>query len=104
MLIAGVVLLVTGGIRGFNGSAGSEALLFQILAAGSLMLGLSGVTAFYSGIRSSLGVGVISLILGIVSGIILVLVTVFIVGVPALVVSLLLYILRWRDHGREDSS
>jgi hypothetical protein len=102
MVVVGVAVFAIGGIRGFNGQGGSDTLVLQILSAGCFALILSGAAAIYSGVRSSLGVGIGSLVSGILSGIILVLVTAYIPGTAVIAVSLLLYILRWRDHGKEE--
>ena len=93
----GLVLLTTLGLRGFAGTAGEDNLLAQAVGVVSLvMLGAAAIAAVLVARRLRWLPGILGTLL-IVTGILLFLFTIFLVGLPNLALGIAVLLVRRRD-------
>ena len=93
-IVVGFLLFMTTGMQGFTGR--EEALLFQIVAVFNVVMGVAGVLGVLQLCRPSRRTAFFHVVLLFLSGIGLILVTLFPVGILNLVLGVAAFIMRRR--------
>lgn len=87
-LVFGAVLFATAGIKGFQGLGGEDTMLLQLVGYASIAMVLAGLLSLYAAVRPSRRAATATGVLVLVTGIPLILFTIFINGVVNVVLGL----------------
>ncbi|OGD52444.1 hypothetical protein A3K81_05950 [Candidatus Bathyarchaeota archaeon RBG_13_60_20] len=87
-VVFGAVFFATAGIKGFQGVGGEDAMLFQLVGYASIAMVLAGLVSLYAAARPSRRTAAVAGALVLVTGIPLILFTIFLNGAANVVLGL----------------